>query len=114
MLASILLAKGVGSLCEETQPKQSAARREPRLGLQQCGLDLLTLQCDCVDKLNNNCFDKLKSLTSAALVMSAARRKFVECGHRHSSEHLFNLLKTMRLKFEHKTKFVIGYRIAGC
>ena len=50
------------------RPKKPS--RQPRLGFQQCGVDLLSYCCRC----DSNCYDTLKLLPKASAHMSSARR----------------------------------------
>ena len=122
MLAALL--HSVGTVCEERQDERSPARsparsapaprRVPRLQPRECAMDLLTLECGCVEKVGHrNCFDKLRRLDGAALVMSSSRFKVQEAGQRQSSPLLFSMLKSMRVKSNHADRFNITYRIAG-
>ena len=75
-----------------TAPKRkSKKRRKLRVTLHECVVDLLTLRCDC----DVNCFEKIRLLDYSANVMSDARLRFEDAGHRRSSAMLFDMLLPM-------------------
>ena len=112
-LASFL--KDVTSVCpanpDESQRRTYTPRRLPRVTLNECAVDLLTLKCEGCK--NRNCFNVLKMLEDAVECMVSARLNIVESGQRRSSEVLFKMLLPMRRVGNKSKRFQLLYSISG-
>jgi hypothetical protein len=114
-MAALLGGLGTVDVDEETQitndlPRRPQPRRVPRLSLPECVADLLTYVCSC----DENCFDTLKLLPSAASTMQSARVTLVEAGQRRSSSLLFQMIKPHRIRIEHtRNRFRINFSVRG-
>ena len=106
------------SICSEEEPativpevrRHYKSRRLPRLTVDECTHDILSLQCNC----EKNCFDLIKQLDKASQTMASARIALEEAGHRRSSKLLFDMLLAMRFRIGTTDKFVFQYNIQGC